>query len=297
MSDGRLTDASEHIVNGWVKLRNTDIADLVGKVNIDGLGFLEATELLTGDALKNIDETAHQINDATKYIFASMVAESAELRGLINDGSFDDATFVKAHKKSIQFAAGLIQTPDGAAGGFELFNGKPILIPQKKLNGSLSSFGLDKEFTNSKNSPSLEVLLDNYLTNELFFIATALKSSDYMGVQESIEFTGSADSWLNNLPVGYDFEGNVSEEFVAKDFFGDWDNIYLETNDLGEYFLLFGDPGAEHEYYKTRSGRKVVININRILPDLMELWNAGELKDAIAVPTTQSNTMGLSSGI
>ena len=297
MSDGRPTDASQHIVNGWVKLRNTDIANLVGKVNIDGLGFLEATELLTGDALKNVDETAHQINDSAKYIFASMVAESAELRGLITDGSFEHATFVKAHKKSIQLAAGLIQTPDGAKGGFELYNGKPILIPQEKLNGSLKTFDLHKEFTNSTNSPTLELLMDNYLTNDLFFIATAQKSADFMGVQESITFTGSADSWLNALPVGYDFEGRVSEELLAKDFFGDYEKVYLETNDMGEYFLLFGDPGAEHEYYKTRAGQKVVININRILPDLMAAWEADTTKHLMDSSLSSYSTMGVGSGM
>ena len=36
------------------------------------------------------------------------------------------------------------------------------------------------------------------------------------------------------------------------------EKIYLETNEYGEYFITFGDPGdPAHEYYKTKDGYKI----------------------------------------
>ena len=271
LNNGNLTDATEHLVNGYIEMRNENIADMVNKVKINNQPFLDGVEAMMGDVLNEKEETAHQISQSTKYIFASMIAESSELRGLIKDESFEHPTLVKAHKKAMQLAAGLIVTPEGAKGGIELYNGKPIIIPQEKLNGTLRSFDLHKEFRDS-DAPPLEVLLDNYLTNELLFLATGSVSATPVD---------APDAYMNGMPVEFDFNGKMIGELQANHLFGDYNKIYLQTNDLGEYFILFGDPGAEHEYYKTRYGRRVVLNINRILPQLMEAYNENPVGEIV----------------
>ena len=268
MNQGGMTQATEHIVNGWIAMRNDETASLVGKVGLDKLDndYLTISETMLGDILTNVPETFTQITDSSKLIFANMIAENSELRQLIIDDEANDKKLQEAWRMSIQYAAGMVVDGSGAKGGIEKFNGKPIIIPQEKANGTLDQFNLAGQFK-SNNAPSLELLLENHLTDELLYDATATLSVDASGRSE--------DVFLNGMPSDFDADGKFVDYIDAKELFAGHEKIYLETNEYGEYFIIFGDPGdPAHEYYKTKDGKKVTLNINRILPALIKSYNA-----------------------
>ena len=268
MNQGGMTQATEHIVNGWIAMRNDETASLVGKVGLDKLDndYLIISETMLGDILTNVPETFTQITESSKFIFANMIAENSELRQLIIDDDGNNEKLQAAWRMSIQYAAGMVVDGSGAKGGIEKFNGKPIIIPKEKSNGTLDQFDLAGQFK-SNDAPSLELLLENHLTDELLFDATATISADASGRSE--------DVFLNGMPSDFDADGKFVDYIDAKELFDNYEKIYLETNEYGEYFITFGDPGdPAHEYYKTKDGKKVTLNINRILPALIKSYNA-----------------------
>ena len=268
MNQGGMTQATEHIVNGWIAMRNDETASLVGKVGLDKLDndYLIISETMLGDILTNVPETFTQITESSKFIFANMIAENSELRQLIIDDDGNNEKLQAAWRMSIQYAAGMVIDADGAKGGIEQFNGKSIIIPKEKANGTLDQFNLAGQFK-SNDAPSLELLLENHLTDELLFDATATISADASGRSE--------DVFLNGMPSDFDADGKFVDYIDAKELFAGHEKIYLETNEYGEYFITFGDPGdPAHEYYKTKDGKKVTLNINRILPALIKSYNA-----------------------
>ena len=268
MNQGGMTQATEHIVNGWIAMRNDETASLVGKVELDKLDndYLIISETMLGDILTNVPETFTQITESSKFIFANMIAENSELRQLIIDDDGNNEKLQAAWRMSIQYAAGMVVDGSGAKGGIEKFNGKPIIIPKEKSNGTLDQFDLAGQFK-SNDAPSLELLLENHLTDELLFDATATISADASGRSE--------DVFLNGMPSDFDADGKFVDYIDAKELFDNYEKIYLETNEYGEYFITFGDPGdPAHEYYKTKDGKKVTLNINRILPALIKSYNA-----------------------
>ena len=269
MSKGEETQATQHLVDGIINMRDKDIATLVGKVKLDSLAYLEISEFMMGDLINNAPETGRQVKSAAKHIFTNMVANNEELRGLIIDDNVTNDALLNAYKLSVQYASGMVIDKDGAKGGIEFFNGKPIIITQNKLNGSLDDFDLGVK---ENNQPSLELLLENYLTDELFFQATAAigEKTDDLGRSRPV--------LINKLPVRFNSKGEVVGEIKADELFkpfGGYDKIFLETNEYGQYFISFGNPGdPAHEYYKTKDLTKAVLDINRILPDLLEAWKA-----------------------
>ena len=268
MNQGGMTQATEHIVNGWIAMRNDETASLVGKVGLDKLDndYLIISETMLGDILTNVPETFTQITESSKFIFANMIAENSELRQLIIDDDGNNEKLQAAWRMSIQYAAGMVVDGSGAKCGIEKFNGKPIIIPKEKSNGTLDQFDLAGQFK-SNDAPSLELLLENHLTDELLFDATATISADASGRSE--------DVFLNGMPSDFDADGKFVDYIDAKELFAGHEKIYLETNEYGEYFITFGDPGdPAHEYYKTKDGKKVTLNINRILPALIKSYNA-----------------------
>ena len=268
MNQGGMTQATEHIVNGWIAMRNDETASLVGKVGLDKLDndYLIISETMLGDILTNVPETFTQITESSKFIFANMIAENSELRQLIIDDDGNNEKLQAAWRMSIQYAAGMVVDGSGAKGGIEKFNGKPIIIPKEKSNGTLDQFDLAGQFK-SNDAPSLELLLENHLTDELLFDATATISADASGRSE--------DVFLNGMPSEFNLKGEFVDYLDAKELFAGHEKIYLETNEYGEYFITFGDPGdPAHEYYKTKDGKKVTLNINRILPALIKSYNA-----------------------
>ena len=249
-------------------MRNDETASLVGKVGLDKLDndYLIISETMLGDILTNVPETFTQITESSKFIFANMIAENSELRQLIIDDDGNNEKLQAAWRMSIQYAAGMVIDADGAKGGIEQFNGKSIIIPKEKANGTLDQFNLAGQFK-SNDAPSLELLLENHLTDELLFDATATISADASGRSE--------DVFLNGMPSDFDADGKFVDYIDAKELFDNYEKIYLETNEYGEYFITFGDPGdPAHEYYKTKDGKKVTLNINRILPALIKSYNA-----------------------
>ncbi|QDP53080.1 MAG: hypothetical protein Unbinned2350contig1001_5 [Prokaryotic dsDNA virus sp.] len=268
MNQGGMTQATEHIVNGWIAMRNDETASLVGKVGLDKLDndYLTISETMLGDILTNVPETFTQITESSKFIFANMIAENSELRQLIIDDDGNNEKLQAAWRMSIQYASGMVIDADGAKGGIEMFNSKSIIIPKEKANGTLDQFNLAGQFK-SNDAPSLELLLENHLTDELLYDATATISADASGRSE--------DVFLNGMPSEFNLKGEFVDYIDAKELFAGHEKIYLETNEYGEYFITFGDPGdPAHEYYKTKDGKKVTLNINRILPALIKSYNA-----------------------
>jgi hypothetical protein len=267
MNQGGMTQATEHIVNGWIAMRNDETASLVGKVGLDKLDndYLTISETMLGDILTNVPETFTQITESSKFIFANMIAENSELRQLIIDDDTNNEKLQAAWRMSIQYASGMVIDADGAKGGIEMFNGKSIIIPKEKANGTLDQFNLAGQFK-SNDAPSLELLLENHLTDELLYDATATISADASG--------RSGDVFVNGMPSEFGADGKFVDYIDANELFksfGGYDKIYLETNEYGEYFITFGDPGdPAHEYYKTKDRKKVTLNINRILPALIQ---------------------------
>ena len=139
-------------------------------------------------------------------------------------------------------------------GGIEYFNNTPIIIPQEKANGTLGEFNM-KDI--NKDAPSLEFLLENYLTDTMLQTATASNTEN--------PFLSS----YNNMPQDF----HTNKEITAADLFtvdGGYDSIFLETTDYGEYFITRGSPGsAGAEYYKNKKQENITLNINRILPSLL----------------------------
>ena len=273
MNKGGMTQATEHIVDGWIALRDPGFANTFSKIPLDaidesGLGYREITFDFLGNILDNTDlqETKTQITESARFIFANMIAENGELQGLINANNLTDKRLREAWGMSIQYAAGMVIDGSGAKGGIEKFNGKPIIIPQEKANGTLDQFNLAGQFK-SNDAPSLELLLENHLTDELLYDATATISVDASGRSE--------DVFLNGMPSEFNLKGEFVDYIDAKELFAGHEKIYLETNEYGEYFITFGDPGdPAHEYYKTKDGKKVTLNINRILSALIKSYKA-----------------------
>ena len=118
MNQGGMTQATEHIVNGWIAMRNDETASLVGKVELDKLDndYLIISETMLGDILTNVPETFTQITESSKFIFANMIAENSELRQLIIDDDGNNEKLQAAWRMSIQYAAGMVIDGSGAKG-------------------------------------------------------------------------------------------------------------------------------------------------------------------------------------
>ena len=288
LNNGGSTSSTELLVNGWVDMRNPEKAATIASLQLssDEHGFQSVFEEMTGSMLDTADETFRNITEASKFIFASLVGDNEILRKLaIDDPDHDDLK--KHYRLAIQMAAGMVMTKDGEIGGIEYYNDKPIIIPQEKHNGHLD----DKQ-------PSLELLFENYMTDELLFKATALMSNQYMGVQESIKFTGSPNAYMNNMP----FDRAEQREVLVEEIFKPkgYEKIYLETTDYGEYYVTFNAPGdPAHEYLENKKREPIIININRILPDLIKAWKENPLNERgqIASDISSWRTMGLGSGM
>mgnify|MGYP003132797193 CR=1 FL=1 len=258
LNNGASTQATEMMVNGWIGSRNPENAALVKNIpNKDSTDFKnKITDMFSSAYFDTVPETYNQITEASQYIFTDMVLSNVSLQTLINKGEFDDVAIQEALTTSIQFAAGMVKKGSTFNGGIEFFNNTPIIIPQHKANGSLDSF----DMTNPNgDTPSLEFLLENYLTDDMLFTATATVGDH--PIHEKAHY--------NNMP--YDFPTN--KEITAADLFtveGGYESIYLETADYGEYYITRGNPGSPGaETYMNKKQEKVTLNINRILPLLL----------------------------
>ena len=250
------TKATDAILNGFIALRNPDNAKLVGGLNLlaDSAtsNFRSISEELIGDLINNAPDTFNNITQSANIIMADMILKDASLREAVSEKSFQDDGLEEAWRMSLQLASGLVFKSDGAYGGIEMYNEHPIIIPQEKKNGTLKD-APGAEFT-------LEFLLENYLTDELLFEATA----------DIGELSGGAEGqgYIENLP--YDFAGkkNISVENLFKE--DGFENIFLETADYGEYYITFKNPGdPAHEYYQNEKGQNIILNLNRIYPKLL----------------------------
>jgi len=285
LNDGGSTSSTELLVNGWVDMRNPEKAATIAslKLTTNTHGYKDVFEEMTGNMLDTADETFLNITEASKFIFASLVGDNEILKKQAIDNP-ESADLQETYRLAIQMAAGMVQTNDGEMGGIEKYNNKPIIIPQEKHNGHLDG-----------KQPSLEFLLENYMTDEMLFKGTALISNRYMGTQESITFTGLPNAYMNNMP----FDRGKQTEITAEELFKEqgYDKIHLETTDYGEYFILFNAPGdPAREYYKNKRQENITLNINRILPDLIKAWkesgNPNE-RGQIASDISAYKTMGL----
>tara|TARA_X000001382_G_scaffold30513_1_gene19550 strand:+ start:2489 stop:5029 length:2541 start_codon:yes stop_codon:yes gene_type:complete len=286
LNNGASTEATEMMVNGWIGSRNPDNAALVKNIpNKDSTDFKnKITGMFSSAYFDTVPETYNQITEASQYIFTDMVLNNVGLQTLINEGEFDDDAIQEALTTSIQYAAGMVKKGSTFNGGIEMFNDTPIIIPQHKANGSLDSF----DMTNPNgDTPSLEFLLENYLTDDMLFTATATVGDH--PIHEKAHY--------NNMP--YDFHTN--KEITAADLFtveGGYESIYLETADYGEYYITRGNPGSPGvETYMNKKQEKVTLNINRILPLLLA---AHKENPQIIVETSTgiySSTMGMASGM
>jgi len=285
LNDGGSTSSTELLVNGWVDMRNPEKAATIASLQLTNNthGYKDVFEEMTGNMLDTADETFRNITEASKFIFASLVGDNEILRQQAIDNP-ESADLQETYRLAIQMAAGMVQTNDGEMGGIEKYNNKPIIIPQEKHNGHLDG-----------KQPSLEFLLENYMTDEMLFKGTALISNRYMGTQESITFTGLPNAYMNNMP----FDRGKQTEITAEELFKEqgYDKIHLETTDYGEYFILFNAPGdPAREYYKNKRQENITLNINRILPDLIKAWkesgNPNE-RGQIASDISAYKTMGL----
>ena len=257
LNNGASTDATEMMVNGWIGSRNPDNAARVKNIpNKESVEFKnKITSMFSPAYFDTVPETYNQVTSATQYIFTDMVLNDVALEKLINEGDFENVAIQEALTTSIQYAAGMVKKGSTFNGGIEFFNGTPIIIPQHKANGSLDSF----DMTNPNgDTPSLEFLLENYLTDDMLFTATAT-------VGDPVD----AQMYFNNMP--YDFF--TKKEITAADLFtvdGGYESIYLETADYGEYYITRGNPGSPGvSTYMNKKQEKVTLNINRILPLLL----------------------------
>ena len=258
LNNGASTDATEMMVNGWIGSRNPDNAALVKNIpNKESDEFKnKITDMFSPAYFDTVPETYNQVTSATQYIFTDMVLNNVGLQTLINEGKFDDDAIQEALTTSIQFAAGMVKKGSTFNGGIEFFNNTPIIIPQHKANGSLDSF----DMTNPNgDTPSLEFLLENYLTDDMLFTATATVGDH--PIHEKAHY--------NNLPYYF----HTNKEITAADLFtveGGYESIYLETADYGEYYITRGNPGSPGvETYMNKKQEKVTLNITRILPLLL----------------------------
>ena len=99
------------------------------------------------------------------------------------------------------------------------------------------------------------------MTDEMLFKGTALISNN---------------AYMNNMP----FDRVKQTEITAEELFKEqgYDKIHLETTDYGEYFILFNAPGdPAREYYKNKRQENITLNINRILPDLIQAWKENDM--------------------
>jgi len=238
-------------------MKNPDNSKLVGKIDVlaDEVtnNFRSISEDMVGDLLNNAPDTFNNITQSAHLIFADMILKDANLRVAIDEKSFTDDGLEDAWRMSLQLASGLVFKSDGAYGGIEMYNEHPIIIPQEKKNGTLKDTP-GAEFT-------LEYLLENFLTDELLFEATANVSTDATD--------RTAPVYIENLP--YDFAGkkNISVEDLFKQ--DGYENIFLETADYGEYYITFKNPGdPAHEPYRNEKQEKIILNINRIYPKLLK---------------------------
>jgi len=283
LNNGGSTSSTELLVNGWVDMRNPEKAATIASLQLssDEHGFQSVFEEMTGSMLDTADETFRNITEASKFIFASLVGDNEILRKLaIDDPDHDDLK--KHYRLAIQMAAGMVMTKDGEVGGIDYYNDKPIIIPQEMHNGHLD----DKQ-------PSVELLFENYMTDELLRKATAKYATSFDPVHG-----GYNQYYINNMPFdrAEQREVLVEEIFKAKGY----DKIYLETTDYGEYYVTFNAPGdPAHEYLENKKREPIIININRILPDLIKAWKENPLNERgqIASDISAYNTMGLGGGL
>ena len=254
LNNGASTQATEMMVNGWIGSRDKDNAALIKKIpGKDSTDFKNAiTNMFSPAYFQTVPETHKQISEATQYIFTDMILSDVGLQTLINDEDFNNEAIQQALTTSIQYASGMVRKGNTLNGGIEYFNTTPIIIPQEKANGSLDDFPMENI---NGDAPSLEFLLENYLTDTMLQAATANNTD--------MPFLRS----YNNMP--WDFHTN--KEITAADLItGDYDSIFLETTDYGEYYITRGSPGTPGaEYYKNKKQENITLNINRILPQLL----------------------------
>ncbi len=251
---GRSTTATDAILDGFIALRNPDTAKLVGKVDVlaDEIdnNFRSISEELLGDLMNNAPSTFNNITQSAHVIFADLISKNANLRAAIDQDDITNEALEKAWKNSIQLSAGLVMKSTGAFGGIEIYNGHPIIIPQEKQNATIED-----------QSPfSLEFLLENFMTDELLHLATAESQYSPTHMQE-ID--------VKNLPYDFANKKDITVDQLFKE--DGFENIFLETADYGEYYITFKNPGdPSHEYYQNEKRENIILNINRILPQLLK---------------------------
>ena len=76
MNQGGMTQATEHIVKGWIAMRNDETASLVGKVGLNEIGnpYLTISETMLGDIL--IAEPKATIGFAGARVIQQTIGES-----------------------------------------------------------------------------------------------------------------------------------------------------------------------------------------------------------------------------
>ena len=282
LNNGGSTSSTELLVNGWVDMRNPEKAATIASLQLttNTHGYKDVFEEMTGNLLDTADETFRNITEASKFIFASLVNDSEILRKQAIDNP-DDADLQETYRLAIQMAAGMVLTNDGEVGGIDYYNNKPIIIPQEMHNGHLDN-----------KQPSVELLFENYMTDDLLRKATAKYATSADPVHG-----GYNQYYINNMPFdrGEQREVLVEEIFKAQGY----DKIYLETTDYGEYYVTFNAPGdPAHEYLENKKREPIIININRILPNLIKAWKENPMNERgqIAADISAHSTMGIGGG-
>jgi hypothetical protein len=74
---------------------------------------------------------------------------------------------------------------------------------------------------------------------------------------------------VKNLPYDFANKKDITVDQLFKE--DGFENIFLETADYGEYYITFKNPGdPSHEYYQNEKRENIILNINRILPQLLK---------------------------
>jgi len=201
----------------------------------------------------------NQLYDSAEYIFYGKILSNPSLMNLDSiDEPSDNNDVVKLWKESLNQASGFHNNK----GGLGEYNNEQIILPSWMPNT------LNPDDTNA----NLGSLLSDVMTDELFEKATMKEVIDLdENGKETIKLMTNrmVEHLSQNEQETSDASKFIKREIPANEMFG-VEEIGLYQIDDGKYIMTWGPPISATEGYTNSEGQLVVLDLNKIKPELIK---------------------------
>ena len=256
-------------INAMVKMQDPNVKNRLAKFNplddghINNQLLFETIHNHIGQFVKNpiygTSNSYQKFSEATELIFKGKIILSD-----IYQQDFATATALgnnqavqKMLHESLQIVTGYGALAQGH-GGMEEYNGHMIAVPLNHLNAyENKKYG----FNPPKNAISVEELMKNFMTEEMFDKATQeiegpfIDNKIYFG-DDRIEGSAGGDKEFAKL------EDLMDSKYVSM----------IEADESGTYLFIYGDPKTSNIVAENKNRIPIRFNLNAIYPELLKKY-------------------------